>query len=54
MIAYIKGRIIEKDPDRLVVLVGGLGLEVKAPAGTIDKSPGVGDEVSADRDEVSA
>jgi holliday junction DNA helicase RuvA len=46
MIAFIKGRIIEKDPDRLVVLVGGLGLEVKAPAGTIDKSPGVGEEAS--------
>lgn len=46
MIAYIKGQIIEKDPDRLVVLVGGLGLEVRAPAGTIDKSPGIGDEVS--------
>lgn len=46
MIAYIKGRIIEKDPDRLVVLVGGLGIEVKAPAGTIDKAPGTGDEVA--------
>ena len=46
MIAYVKGRIIEKDPDRLVVLVGGIGLEVRAPAGTIDASPGVGDEVA--------
>jgi holliday junction DNA helicase RuvA len=45
MIAYIKGRLIEKDPDRLVVLVGGIGLEVRAPAGTIDRSPDLGSEV---------
>jgi Holliday junction DNA helicase RuvA len=29
-----------------VVLVGGLGLEVRAPVGTIDKAPGAGEEIS--------
>ncbi len=46
MISYVKGRIVDKSPDHLVVLVGGLGFEIKAPAGTIDKSGGVGDEVA--------
>lgn len=46
MISYLEGRIIEKDVDYLVVLVGGLGLEVRAPAGTIEKAPAVGGEVS--------
>jgi holliday junction DNA helicase RuvA len=45
MISYLKGRLIEKDPDRLVVLVGGIGLEVRAPAGTIDRSPEPGSEL---------
>jgi Holliday junction DNA helicase RuvA len=45
MIAYLKGKVIEKDPDRLVVLVGGIGLEVRAPAGTIDRAPSAGGEV---------
>ncbi|PKQ28840.1 MAG: Holliday junction branch migration protein RuvA [Candidatus Anoxymicrobium japonicum] len=46
MIAYINGKIIQKNPDRLVVLVGGIGIEVRAPAGTIDQAPGVGGVVA--------
>ncbi len=46
MIAYLKGKILEKEPDRLVVLVGGLGLEVRAPAGTIDRAPAAGGDVA--------
>lgn len=46
MISYIKGKLIEKSAEHLVVLVGGLGLEVRAPAGTIDKAPDLGEDVS--------
>lgn len=46
MISYVKGRLIEKTANHLVVLVGGLGLEVRAPAGTIDKAPEVGNEIT--------
>lgn len=38
MIAFLRGTVMEKDPDRLIVLVGGFGLEVRAPAGTIDRA----------------
>lgn len=37
---------MEKGADHLVVRVGGVGLEVRAPAGTVDKAPGVGEKVS--------
>ena len=46
MISYIKGKLIEKSAEHLVVLVGGLGLEVRAPAGTIDKAPDLGEDIS--------
>jgi Holliday junction DNA helicase RuvA len=46
MINFVRGELIEKDPDRLVVLVGGLGLEVRAPAGTIEAAGEVGTQVS--------
>lgn len=46
MISYLTGKVLEKKPDGLVVLVGGLGLEVHAPAGTIDKAPEAGEEIS--------
>ncbi|HEY5530847.1 MAG TPA: Holliday junction branch migration protein RuvA [Candidatus Anoxymicrobiaceae bacterium] len=44
MISYLKGKLIEKSAEHMVVLVGGIGLEVRAPAGTIDRAP----ETSAD------
>lgn len=46
MISYLKGRLIEKSAEHLVLLVGGIGLEVRAPAGTLDRAPGVGAELS--------
>lgn len=46
MISYLKGKVLEKGANHIVVMVGGLGLEVRAPAGTIDKAPGVGKEIA--------
>jgi len=46
MISFIKGSVLEKHPDSLVVLVGGIGFEVRAPAGTIDRAPDPGGEIS--------
>jgi Holliday junction DNA helicase RuvA len=46
VISYLTGRVLAKKPDGLVVLVGGLGLEVHVPAGTIDKAPEAGEEIS--------
>lgn len=46
MISFIEGKVIEKNSRRLVVIVGGLGLEIQAPAGTLDKAPEVGRMVS--------
>lgn len=46
MISFIKGKIADKKPDQLIVEVGGFGFEVRAPAGTIEKSPGAGEQVS--------
>jgi Holliday junction DNA helicase RuvA len=46
MISYIKGKLIEKTAEHMVVLVGGIGLEVRAPAGTIDKAPEVGGDIA--------
>ncbi|MFH1151260.1 MAG: Holliday junction branch migration protein RuvA [Actinomycetota bacterium] len=46
MISYIEGTLIERGADHLVVSVGGVGFEVKAPAGTVDKAPEVGGKIS--------
>jgi Holliday junction DNA helicase RuvA len=46
VISYLTGKVLERNPDGLVVLVGGLGLDVRAPAGTIDKAPEAGEAIS--------
>jgi Holliday junction DNA helicase RuvA len=46
VISYLTGKVLERKPDGLVVLVGGLGLDVRAPAGTIDKAPEAGEAIS--------
>lgn len=46
MISYLSGRIMEKTAEHLVLLVGGMGFEVRAPAGTIDRAPEVGGRCS--------
>lgn len=45
MISYIKGTVASKGPESVVVEVGGVGVEVRAPSGTIDRSPGEGGRV---------
>lgn len=46
MISYLKGTLQDKSAEHLVVLVGGVGFEVRVPAGTINKAPDVGGEIS--------
>lgn len=45
MISFIRGKVAERGANHIVVLLGGVGLEVRAPAGTIEKSPAAGGEV---------
>lgn len=44
MISYIRGEVIEKGSDYLVILMGGLGLKVFAPV-TVCDAAGVGETV---------
>ena len=46
MIAFLRGRLLEKHPNRLVVDVHGVGYEVHVPLSTFYRCPEVGDEVS--------
>ena len=46
MIAHLRGRILEKQPTRLVVETGGIGLEVLVPLTTAQAVGEVGEEVS--------
>ena len=46
MIAHLRGTLIEKHPTRLVVEVGGVGLEVMVPVPTVQSVGQVGDTVS--------
>jgi holliday junction DNA helicase RuvA len=46
MIAHIRGTLLEKHPTRLVVEVGGIGLEVLVPVPTVQSVGKVGDPVS--------
>lgn len=46
MISYLEGKILEKGPDHMVILVGGVGYEVRVPAGTLEKSPPVGEKAT--------
>lgn len=45
MIAYLRGRLMETAPGQAVVEVAGVGLEVRAPAGTLSALPPVGEPV---------
>jgi holliday junction DNA helicase RuvA len=44
MIAYIRGEVIEKDKDNLVILVGGLGMRVFVPV-TICDTASIGETI---------
>jgi len=46
MIARLTGEIAEKEPDRIVLLLGGLGLDVQIPLSTFEHLPEAGSEVS--------
>jgi len=46
MISYVRGEVIEKTARSLVVLVGGLGLDVFLPEGTLHRAPASGKQVS--------
>ncbi|MDD5747588.1 MAG: Holliday junction branch migration protein RuvA [Actinomycetota bacterium] len=48
MIGYIEGKVTAKDPKRLllVVQIGGLGFEVLVPAGTLERAPDMGEDIS--------
>ena len=46
MIAYLEGRLNEKTPDHVVVLVGGVGYKVLIPVSTYYELPGEGETVA--------
>ena len=45
MITYVKGILVEKQPTRVVVDVGGIGYEVLIPLSSYDRLPATGAEV---------
>jgi Holliday junction DNA helicase RuvA len=44
MISRLSGQLVEKDPEGVVLDVGGVGYRVSAPAGTLSELPTVGEE----------
>ncbi|MBQ3807099.1 MAG: Holliday junction branch migration protein RuvA [Kiritimatiellae bacterium] len=44
MIAYVRGTLAEKGPDRVVIEAGGIGYELLIPVSTFDRLPKVGGE----------
>ena len=45
MIAYVRGTLAEKGPDRVVIEAGGIGYELLIPVSTFDRLPKEGGEV---------
>jgi len=45
MIAYIRGVLDHKEPNRVVMDVGGVGYEIFVPLSTYQKLPAIGDQV---------
>lgn len=43
MISFLEGKIVEKSPTRIIILVNGIGYEVLIPLSTSDKLPAVGE-----------
>ena len=44
MIAYVRGTLAEKGPDRVVIEAGGVGYELLIPVSTFDRLPREGGE----------
>ncbi|MBO4709752.1 MAG: Holliday junction branch migration protein RuvA [Kiritimatiellae bacterium] len=44
MIAYVRGTLAEKEPDRVVIEAGGIGYELLIPVSTFDRLPKEGGE----------
>ncbi|MBI2061793.1 MAG: Holliday junction branch migration protein RuvA [Nitrospirae bacterium] len=44
MIGFLRGKIAEKTPDRIILDVGGVGYEIAVPVTTYSKLPGPGAE----------
>jgi Holliday junction DNA helicase RuvA len=45
VIAYIRGSLVEKSPDRVVIEAAGVGYEMFIPVSTLDKLPREGEDV---------
>lgn len=45
MVSYMRGTLLFHEEDRIVVLVGGLGLDVFIPARQMERLPGIGEEI---------
>lgn len=48
MIAWLRGRLVEKEPARVVIDVNGVGYEVFIPTTTFAAMPGTGSDVALD------
>ena len=48
MIAHLRGKLLEKEPSRLVIEANGVGYEVFIPLPTFTAMPNEGAEVSLD------
>jgi len=46
MIAHLRGRLLSKEPNRIVIEAGGVGYEVVVSIPTFTELPGVGNEVA--------
>ncbi|GAB4273253.1 MAG: Holliday junction branch migration protein RuvA [Coriobacteriia bacterium] len=46
MIAFVRGRVVDKRPDSAVLDVGGVGYEVAMPTGSLAALPGEGQEAT--------
>lgn len=44
MISYLRGRLVEKQPMRVIIDVGGIGYEATIPLSSYDRLPSVGEE----------
>ena len=45
MIAYVRGTLAEKGPDRVIIEAGGIGYELLIPVSTFDRLPKEGGEI---------